>query len=414
VRTFRPHIVHTHTSKAGMAGRAAALLAGSPRPVIVHTYHGHVLEGYFGRDKTRLYRAIERRLARVSARLICVSEANMRDLVRLEIAPPEKFRVIPIGLDLNEFLLSNGDAGHAFRNHVGAETDDVVVTYVGRLVPVKRVDVLLRAAAKASKSGTRLVLAIVGDGQLRERLERLALEVGLNGRARFLGYRTDLDAITAGTDIAALASDNEGTPVSLIQAAAAARPIVATDVGGVADVVPAEAGVLVPRGDHTRFGQALVELAGDRSLRNRMGSRAREHVCSRFSADRLIGDVEALYDEVLWEREGSADPGQQPTPSLEPPPLPQRRCGLRAPQLLRAPVRREGRSRRPRGAIDVARANLGRRPHGAFITCRIPSAHCGRSAGSCVPAATSTSTCTGSRRSAGTEASSSSSPPRAA
>ena len=147
IRRLRPDIVHTHTAKAGMLGRLAAVLAGAPRPMIVHTYHGHVLEGYFGPARNAAYRGLERQLGAISDRLIGVSTATVDDLVRLGVAPRSKFRVIPIGLDLDPFLATTAEAGAAFRRQVGAGPDEILVTFVGRLVAIKRVDVCSRRRA---------------------------------------------------------------------------------------------------------------------------------------------------------------------------------------------------------------------------------------------------------------------------
>jgi glycosyltransferase involved in cell wall biosynthesis len=297
-RNVRPDIVHTHTAKAGLLGRLAAVLAGRPRPLIVHTYHGHVLEGYFGPVASRLYRTLERLLARPSDVLIGVSEATVSDLVRLRVAPRSKFRVIPIGLDLAPFIAA-GDAERAgFRAGCGAGPGDVLVTFVGRLVPIKRVDVALEAVARARGMGAPVRLAVVGDGELRGGLEERSRALGLDGAVRFLGYRPDMPAVAAGSDLALLSSDNEGTPVSLIEAAAAGRPAAATAVGGVPDVVSPATGALVPRGDAEALGAAVARLASDSDERPRMGQAARRHVVERFSVERLIRDIDELYAEL--------------------------------------------------------------------------------------------------------------------
>jgi glycosyltransferase involved in cell wall biosynthesis len=290
VRSFRPHIVHTHTAKAGALGRTAALLAGRPRPLVVHTYHGHVLEGYFGTGLTTAYRAIERGLARFSDRLVGVSQATVDDLVRLGVAPRERFRVIPLGLDLDRFLDLEAP---------GERDGDAVALYAGRLVPIKRVDLLLRALARARAGGAALRLVMLGDGGLRPDLERLARELGVAGAVAFLGYREDVLPHLAAADLAVLSSANEGTPVALIEAAAAARPLVGTRVGGVGDVVVPEAGRLVESGDEEGLAAVLAELSADPRLRRAMGVRAREHVRDRYGADRLLADIDTLYRELL-------------------------------------------------------------------------------------------------------------------
>ena len=303
IRQFRPHVVHTHTAKAGFLGRQAALMAGRRRPVIVHTYHGHVLEGYFGPLKTGLYRRLEHRMARSTDCLIGVSEATVDDLVRLGIAPREKFRVVPLGLDLSSFDVPNGSARDELRGELAIGGDSVLAVYVGRVVPIKRLDVLIRATAWARLNGGAVEVAIVGGGELRSELERLARELGIADAIRFLDYRRDLARIFAASDIAALSSDNEGTPVSLIEAAASGLPAVATDVGGVSEVVVPETGLVVPKGDGQALGNAMLTLAKDRTLRERMGAAARERSLARYGAERLVSDIVRLYGELLGSRE---------------------------------------------------------------------------------------------------------------
>lgn len=302
IRAFRPHVVHTHTAKAGALGRTAARLALGPRPTVVHTYHGHVLSGYFGPVQTSVFRQLERGLATVSDRLIGVSQATVDELVDLGIAPRSRFVAIPIGLDLDPFLKSSARDGEGFRREVGAGPDDVLAVFVGRLVPIKRIDVLLEGFAVARRSSARLQLAIVGDGELRAELDALVDALGARDAVTFLGFRTDLVAIAAAADIAVLSSDSEGTPVALIEAAAAARPAVSTQVGGVADIVRTETGLLVSPGDATAFGAALVRLASDRDRRERLGVAARTHVSHTFSSSRLIRDIDNLYMELLTDR----------------------------------------------------------------------------------------------------------------
>jgi len=301
IRRLRPDILHTHTAKAGMLGRLAAVLAGSPRPLIVHTYHGHVLEGYFGPLQNATYRRLERRLASVSDALIGVSSATVHDLVRLGIAPRSKFRVIPIGLDLDPFLQATPEDGLEFRREAGVQRDELLLTFVGRLVPIKRVDILLRSVARAREVGAPVRLAIVGDGDLRPTLEQLAARLDLSGHVHFAGYRSDMATVAAAADIAVLSSDNEGTPVSLIEAAAAGVPAVATAVGGVPDVVLADTGLLAPSGDPKGLAEAIASLARDPARRARMGREARPHVAARFTVERLVQDIGHLYEELIGE-----------------------------------------------------------------------------------------------------------------
>jgi glycosyltransferase involved in cell wall biosynthesis len=302
IRRYRPHIVHTHTAKAGFLGRLAAVLTPGRRPILVHTYHGHVLEGYFGRATSAVYRFLEQRLARVSDCLIGVSQATVEDLVRLNVAPRDRFRVVPLGLDLRRFLDPDPHAGAALREGCGTSPSEVLVAYVGRLVPIKRVDLALRAIADARQGGAPVRLVVVGDGQCRTSLELLADELGIDDAVCFLGYLPDARTVAAAADIAILSSDNEGTPVWLIEASAAGRPAVATSVGGVPDVVLSGSGVLVGRGDHSALAEGVAQLARDPELRAQMGARARDHVTRSFSIERLLSDIEALYEELLRRR----------------------------------------------------------------------------------------------------------------
>ena len=304
MRRFRPHIVHTHTAKAGTLGRLAARIALGPRPIVVHTYHGHVLSGYFGPAKTRAFRAIERALGCVSDQLVGVSDATVDELVAMRVAPRSRFTVVPIGLDLDGFLAVGPHDGMGFRREIGAGPDDVLAVFVGRLAPIKRLDVLLEATGVARRAGSPLRLAIVGDGELRAQLEAQADALGISEWVTFCGFRSDLAEITAGADVAVLSSDNEGTPVALIEAAAAARPAVSTRVGGVADIVRDDTGLLVAPGDPQALGQALARISADPALRDRMGAAARAHVGDAFGADRLVRDIDDLYTVLVAKRRG--------------------------------------------------------------------------------------------------------------
>jgi glycosyltransferase involved in cell wall biosynthesis len=299
VRAYRPDILETHTSKAGLLGRLAAVLAVRPRPIIVHTYHGHVLRGYFGPTKTRVFTLLERALSRISDLLVAVSAKTADELAELKVAPRSKFAVVPLGLELEPFLALALEPDATARARLGLPPGETVFTITGRLVPIKRLDLALRALAIARRTAPIRVL-VVGDGELRPELERLAADLGCADRVDFLGYRRDLPAIAAASDAALLTSDNEGTPVALFEAAAAARPAVATDVGGVADVVAdGETGLLVRPGDPEAIAAAMVRLAADRQLRLQAGLAARARVGERFMPERLLADMEGLYSRLL-------------------------------------------------------------------------------------------------------------------
>ena len=303
-REFDPDIVHTHTAKAGSLGRAAAAARGwaTGRPRIVHTFHGHVFDGYFGPLGSSAVMWTERALARVSDRIVVISERQKRDIVqRFRIAPGRKVRVIPLGLDLAP--LAAGGQRARFRRELGAESDDILVGIVGRLVPIKGHELFLRAGRRAFDRGLKGRLVIVGGGELDGELRSLARDLELGDRVHFLGWRDDLPDLYAGLDIVTLTSRNEGTPVALIEAMAAGRSVVSTDVGGVADVVQHdETGLLVRAGDESGLAEAWLQLAGDPDRRARLGSAAQADVQQRFSTARLLDDIESMYSELLEDR----------------------------------------------------------------------------------------------------------------
>jgi glycosyltransferase involved in cell wall biosynthesis len=301
IRSLRPDVLHTHTAKAGALGRAAALLAGQARPeAVVHTYHGHVLTGYFPRRMSTLYLQVERFLARASDALVAVSPEVRDDLVRLRVAPRSKFVVVRLGLDLERRTDAPGDARERVRREWRVGEDQFLVTWLGRMTEIKRVDDLLRAFADLRGRGVDAVLALVGDGPNREGLRRLAEQLGIAEFVRFTGFRRDVGSVYAASDAVALSSANEGTPVSLIEALAAGCPVVTTDVGGALDVVDhGRVGFLVPAGDTEAFADRLEELVRRPELRRELGAAGREHVLARYSVDRLVRDIDHLYRSLL-------------------------------------------------------------------------------------------------------------------
>lgn len=304
IRRVRPHILHTHTAKAGAVGRAAALIAGDARPpVIVHTYHGHVLRGYFDPVRTQFFRETERALARHTTRLIAVGPEVRDDLVELGVAPPEKFSVIRLGIDLESRVLADSRR-EEYRALFGIPDDRFVVGWIGRMTAIKRVPDVLLSFKRLLDLGVDATLCLVGDGPDREPAERQAKELGIAKHVLSLGYQRDVSPYYALFDALVLPSANEGTPVVAIEALAAERPVVATRVGGVPDVVSdGEDGFLVEVGDVDALADALARLARDPELRARMGARGRELVLPRYRVERLVEDVDELYRELL-SREG--------------------------------------------------------------------------------------------------------------
>lgn len=297
IRSFRPRIVHTHTSKAGAIGRFAAIVAGVP--LRVHTFHGHVFHGYFGRFKTRVFISIERLLGRFTDRVVAISERQRADLCDVyRVIPRARCTIIPLGFDLRPFAGAERRRGE-LRRALGCPEGRPLIGIVGRLVPIKNHAMFLDMARRildVRDAG----FVIVGDGELRPELERSVRERGLSERVHFLGWRRDLDVIYADLDVVVLTSNNEGTPVALIEAMAAGRPVVATQVGGVADVVEHETtGLLVPSGDVEGCAQAVLRLLADPALAERFGTEGRGRALARYGSQRLVEDVRRLYLELI-------------------------------------------------------------------------------------------------------------------
>lgn len=304
LRRDRPRIVHTHAAKAGTLGRLAALVAfpvKQRRPILVHTFHGHSLTGYFSGRTAGMYRRIERWLARHTDALVAVSPEVRDDLVALGVAQPDRFAVIPLGFDLSDFLDDSERAERraALRVSWGIADDEQVVTLVARLVPIKRVDRFLAVAQLlVERPKTRFV--VVGDGELRDELARSSDALALGDRLVWAGFRRDMPDVCFASDVIALTSDNEGTPVSLIEAQAAAVPVVGTDVGGVRSAVrDRETGILAPVDDVRGFAQAVAAILDDRDLGAKLAAAGREHALRSFGIQRLVNELDDLYSCLL-------------------------------------------------------------------------------------------------------------------
>lgn len=298
-RQFRPDIVHTHTAKAGTLGRLAAMAwrrRDGARCKIVHTFHGNVLSGYFGRAASTGVRAIERLLARSTDRILVVSPQQEQELVTVLGLPPGKVRLVRLGLALDELAVPNPST----RDQWGFPPNWPVIGIVGRIVPIKNHELFLRSARQFLDEGSVAGFVVVGGGERERAIRELSEGLNLNGHLRFAGWRRDLRRVYAGFDIVTLTSRNEGTPVALIEAMAAARPVVATAVGGVADVIDHErTGLLVPPDDAAATSASWRRLLGDSETAARMGLRARESVLSRYGRARLLEEMRQLYVELV-------------------------------------------------------------------------------------------------------------------
>jgi glycosyltransferase involved in cell wall biosynthesis len=300
IREERPHILHTHTAKAGAIARAAAMLAGDARPpIVVHTFHGHVLKGYFGPTRTAFFRRVEQTLARTADVLVAVSPEVRDELVALGIAPREKFAVIRLGIPLEE-RLGDPTADADYRRLYGIPADAFVVGWVGRMTGVKATGAVLEIVHEARARGVDAVLCMVGDGPDRVRLEQLAHDLGIARSCYFVGYQEDVAGYYRLFDAFLLPSVNEGTPVSAIEALASGTPVVANRVGGVPDVVREGVdGFLVEHGDVEGAGRKIAALAEDAKLRVKLGGAGRARVLERYAVSRLVDDVDRLYRALL-------------------------------------------------------------------------------------------------------------------
>jgi glycosyltransferase involved in cell wall biosynthesis len=317
LRAWRPDIVHTHQAKAGTLGRLAALVYNLSRTTgrarLIHTYHGHVFEGYFGSPSTKVFLAVERWLGRRTDAIIAISPQVGQDILKTYgIARPDQLKLIPLGFNLDRLLaLTPQDRGPA-RVLFQIPEDAIVVTTVGRLTAIKQHTLFLEMAARLATHSDRFLFLIVGDGDLRSALEARTAELGLGPRVRFAGWRGDLENVYGASDIFVLTSRNEGTPVALIEAMAAGVASVSTDVGGVRDVVTGpELGSLVPFGDAAALAGAVRDLVDTPGRKTDVGRAGRASVRERFHASRLLGDIRTLYWQLLGN-DGTIS-GQHPT-----------------------------------------------------------------------------------------------------
>lgn len=298
---FRPHVVHTHTAKAGALGRLAALLAGFPprrRPALVHTFHGHLLHGYFSPGATKAVVMAERALARPTDRLVAVGSRVRDELRAVGIGRQGQWEVVPPGIQLRAL-----PSRHEAREALGLPQEAPIVAYVARLTGVKRPDRLVDVAVHVASLVPEALFLVAGDGELAGEVRRRAAAAGIADRLRMLGWTGEVEAVYAAADVVVLTSDNEGMPVSLIEAALAGRPAVTPAVGSAAEVViDGQTGLVVPPGDAWSLASAVARLLSDGDMRKAMGAAAARLAAKRFSGSRLVADTERIYTEVARQR----------------------------------------------------------------------------------------------------------------
>lgn len=307
IRTEKPQIVHTHASKAGMIGRAAAFYCGVP--YVYHTFHGHVFHSYFGKCKTRFFITIEQFLAKKTTKIIAISEKQKYELGTVyHICKPDKIEVVPLGFDLNKFAENTEEKRAAFRSQYSIANDEIAIGIVGRLAPIKNHTLFIDAIDFCIKQlpNKKIRAFIIGDGELNEELQKYCISKKIsistlsnpkaNATITFTSWIQDVDIAYAGLDLVALTSLNEGTPVSIIEAQAAGKPIVATNVGGIGDIVSEGNTALLSDLSFEDFSQKLKKLIGDDALRNTMSENSKKFGTERFSYQRLCRDIETLYN----------------------------------------------------------------------------------------------------------------------
>jgi glycosyltransferase involved in cell wall biosynthesis len=291
IRRFKPDVIHTHTAKAGVVGRVASILSGH-KSVRVHTFHGHLLNGYFGAGKTKLVILVEKFLAIFTTQLLAVGAKVKDDLLAVGIGNPNKFSVMPPGLQLAEVPSKT-----AARKELDLEGNAIYCAFIGRITQIKRPDRFLDVAAEIKSRGINLHFIVAGAGELLRYCEDRASAENLP--VTFLGWREDIEVVLAAADFVLLTSDNEGTPLSLIQAGMVGIPIVATNVGSTNEiVVNGETGLLTDL-SVDQLANAVAKVATDSALRSEMGAAGKEFTLARYGVTRLVKDHQDLYLHLL-------------------------------------------------------------------------------------------------------------------
>ena len=294
IRSFKPHVVHTHTAKAGFLGRIASIISLQPS-IRVHTFHGHLLNGYFGSFKRFLVVIAEKILAIFTGQLLAVGDKVRQDLLNAGIGKKEKFGLMPPGLVIKK-LPTKGESLKSF----GLSDSRLQCAFIGRITQIKRPDRFLDVVSEVKKRGIDLDFFMAGDGELLEGCRKRIADQKLP--VTVLGWQSDIEKVLSAADIVLLTSDNEGTPLSLIQAGMAGLPVVTTNVGSVPEVVLDGVTGIITDLDVQEIANALEKLARDEALRERLGLAAQEFTLANFGVGRLVHDHEELYKKLLVSR----------------------------------------------------------------------------------------------------------------
>ena len=305
IKEYQPDIVHTHASKAGALGRKAARACNVP--IVIHTFHGHVFHSYFGKVKTNLFKAIERNLAKKSDAIVAISNIQKEELVKThKICKADKMHVIPLGFDLEPFHQKRINSRTSEREKWKLAEDEVAIAIVGRLAPVKNhsffFDVITEVLSKTTKS---VKVFVVGDGAEREKIVRRAKEINKShdNRITLTSWISDIGEFNSAMDIEKLTSNNEGTPVSLIEAQAGGIPVISTDVGGVRDIVlNGDTGFVVAVNDQESYVNCMLELIEDENKREKMSQNGWTFVQDKFHYKTLARNMDILYKDLLEKK----------------------------------------------------------------------------------------------------------------
>ncbi len=293
-------IVHTHTSKAGLLGRLAARIAKVP--IIIHKPHGHVFFGYFGRLKTKIFILLEKIASHAADKIITLTNREKDDYIKYRIAPEDKFTVIYSGVELNNFKESTSSEIQKCKNELGIPENSYIVGTAGRLVPVKGPEFLIEAAKLIILKYPNTFFIFAGDGYLRQNLEKQALELGIENNIIFTGWRDDVAKVVSIYDIFVLSSLNEGMGRVLVEAMALGKPIVASDIGGIPDLVThGRNGFLVTPKNPEQLANYIQILLEDKEKREKMGQAGKETAVN-FSKEIMVERITELYKELITQK----------------------------------------------------------------------------------------------------------------
>ncbi len=304
IQEFKPDIVHTHASKAGAIGRLAAI--NCKVPVIVHTFHGHVFHSYFGTLKTQFYKAIEKYLAKRTTAIVAISQMQKKELTEtFKICAPEKVHVIPLGFDLARFTENTEEKRKTFRTKYKINDDELAIGIIGRLAPIKNHQLFIDAIEFVSENTSKKIKAIIiGDGETRSVLEHYisSKKPEISQLFCFTSWIKEVDVALAGLDLVCLTSKNEGTPVSLIEAQAAGKYSVTTNVGGIADILHKDCGVLSDPNKPQDYFKNLLNSVNNFDALAKQAKNGQAITLEKFSYKRLATDMEDLYDSLFKEK----------------------------------------------------------------------------------------------------------------